>query len=766
MKKETKAKLMFLITTILMCIYLGWRIFFTLPIEEGLLQLIFGILLVYSESITSFTTFELFYRKVKSHDERLEIPDITQEMYPHIDVLIATHNESVELLYKTVNACTFMEYPDKSKVHIYLCDDGNRREVAQLAEQFQIGYLGMEENAHAKSGNLNHALSKTRSPLIATFDADMIPRSTFLMKTVPYFLLPKLKKTEDERWIERTPEEVDESFKIGFIQTPQSFYNPDLFQFNLYGENSIPNELDFFSREVNVIRNSSNGVAYTGSNTVIAREALEEIGGFPTDTITEDFETGILIQSKGYTTYSTEEPQAAGLAPDNIPSMISQRRRWARGVIQSCKNTSIPFTKGLTGGAKIGYFVGFLYWWSFFNRLIFILAPIMFALFDFRVVDCEFWELIIFWLPSYIFYSFSMRFLSSEIRNQRWCQVIDTIFMPYLILPVLLETIGIKQKKFKVTNKDKSQSSIRASMMYSIPYWILLTLSIIALIRFTYGKYGWALFYSSIIIFWILYNMVTLVYAIFFTMSRRAYRKTERLKARELVSIKFAGRQLNGYTIDLSEEGLAIELSRPEYIPDIEPVTFIIKNNQYTARFQGKVVYVKKTEGKWRYSVNITDINEENKRKYYQIIYNRNHSLPVKMDLWVTAFDDLVQNIKFRMKPHQPEKRTQPRIQLNIPITFTNGARGVVRNFNYKFIYLERFRGADHSTKQYVYIPTEGVEMVAVVEKRFDDRQEVLMRIVNDQELGLSQQFAQILNNWIQDKKVENPMENVIEEVS
>ena len=35
-----------------------------------------------------------------------------------MDVLIATHNEDPERFYKTINACTFMEYPDKSKVHI------------------------------------------------------------------------------------------------------------------------------------------------------------------------------------------------------------------------------------------------------------------------------------------------------------------------------------------------------------------------------------------------------------------------------------------------------------------------------------------------------------------------------------------------------------------------------------------------------------------------------------------------------------------------
>ncbi len=55
--------------------------------------------------------------------------------YPDVDILIATHNEETELLYKTVNGCRHMDYPDKSKVHIYICDDGNRPEMAELSKK-------------------------------------------------------------------------------------------------------------------------------------------------------------------------------------------------------------------------------------------------------------------------------------------------------------------------------------------------------------------------------------------------------------------------------------------------------------------------------------------------------------------------------------------------------------------------------------------------------------------------------------------------------
>ncbi len=80
------------------------------------------------------------------------------------------------------------EYPDASKVHIYLADDTNRPEVAQLANVFEVSYLGMTDNQEAKSRNLNHALSKTSSPLITTIDAGMIPFSNFLMEKIPYFI--------------------------------------------------------------------------------------------------------------------------------------------------------------------------------------------------------------------------------------------------------------------------------------------------------------------------------------------------------------------------------------------------------------------------------------------------------------------------------------------------------------------------------------------------------------------------------------------------
>lgn len=221
-----KKKWIFIFTIIFSSVYLVWRIFFTIPWTLGLWECIAGIVLAGAETVTMLGMFELMICRMKNKNCNIEPPVPEAEDYPHVDVFIATHNEPADLLYKTINACMFLEYPDPQKVHVYVCDDGNRREIENLAKQLGAGYIGMAENTHAKAGNYNNALSKTSSPLIATFDADMIPRRSFLMKTVPYFMIRDM--------------------PIGLIQTPQSFYNQDLFQFNLYSEKDIPNEQDFF----------------------------------------------------------------------------------------------------------------------------------------------------------------------------------------------------------------------------------------------------------------------------------------------------------------------------------------------------------------------------------------------------------------------------------------------------------------------------------------------------------------------------------------
>ncbi|MEA4999995.1 MAG: glycosyltransferase [Candidatus Limiplasma sp.] len=741
------ANLSFILAFVSATVYLLWRAFFTLPWQDGILALAFGLLLLASEITSSLGSFELYLRKAQSTKVDLTLPQIPASWYPDVDVLIATHNEDPELLYKTVNACTHFDYPDPGKVHIYLCDDGNRQSVEQLAQHFGVGYLGLANNKEAKSGNYNNALRLTDSPLIATFDADMIGRHTFLMETVPYFYLPYVKRDENGEWVPRMPEEVDPNDKIGLIQTPQSFYNPDLFQFNLYAERNIPNEQDFFSREINIMRNSVNAIAYTGSNTLISRQAMKDIGNFPTDTITEDFETGLKIQAMGYTCYATEKVQASGLATTTIKSMITQRVRWARGVIQSIRNCNVLFNPNLSADAKWSYMSSFLYWWSFAQRLVYTLAPILFALFDLRIVNCTVEQLLLFWAPNAFFHRIAQRFFSSNIRNQRWNQIVDITLAPYMVIPVLLETIGIQQKKFKVTDKKKKQKDRK--LLYLVPQIVLLGLSLAALVRFTAGKSGAALLYSSFIIFWLLFNIVTLIYAVFFMMGRRAYRMSERFNARIPLRVSYGGYAIETVTENVSEGGIMFTLPQPVFVPDQIPLEMTLSNERYQVSMTAQMLYVDSEAGLWRYHCAVVRMSEPNWRHYLQMIYDRPHSLPKEMNMWMTVVDDILNNQYQRMRKPVMARRAEPRVLIDRFVRFAEGGYCSVVDFSYRYLLVRNMvLPRKHPAQLTIRLNDHCRIVCKPIKGRPLEPNEHLMQVLNLDEIMQSEDFLKALTDW------------------
>lgn len=151
-----------ILSLILTIIYIIYRIFYTLPTTLGTLSLIFAVIILLVEIWESIDFFTYFINILLTNKKSPKIPDfnIIKEI-PDIDVFIATYNESPNILTRTIEACKNMEYPDKNKIHIYVCDDGDRLEIKDLTIKMNVNYISRSNRKDAKAGNYNNALLKT-----------------------------------------------------------------------------------------------------------------------------------------------------------------------------------------------------------------------------------------------------------------------------------------------------------------------------------------------------------------------------------------------------------------------------------------------------------------------------------------------------------------------------------------------------------------------------------------------------------------------------
>ncbi len=677
-----KIKICFWINTFFSVLYLVWRIFFTIPFRAGALSVVCGVILLVFEVLGMVEALIHFMNMHTSHDYK--VPDVPKDRFPHIDVYISTYSEEPELLYKTINGCKNMDYPDKSKVHIYLCDDNRRPEMEELAKKMGVNYLKRANNIGAKAGNLNHALANSTSPYVVTFDADMIPQKRFLMQLVPYLVDAEMKNEGKKE---------EDKVKIGFIQSPQNFYNPDLFQFNLFSENRIPNEQDYFYKDIQAARTKSNSVIYGGSNTIIAREALESIGGFYTEAITEDFATGILIQRAGFVCLGTSDPLASGLSPTDIPNLIQQRIRWGRGVIATGRKMHIYTAKDLSLSQKMNYWASIWYWYSPVKRLVYMISPILYAVFGFTIFKCTLPQVLAFWLPMYLTSNLALSQLSGNVRSNKWTGIYETIMFPYMLLPIVLETFGITLKKFKVTAKSQL-SGKQHYELYMIPFLLLIALSLFGIFRCVAVIFDSSSFGPGVVLFWMIMNLYYMVMAVLFIDGRVAYRRTERIPLEVPCTFTVDGEEIQGTTVDISEEGLSVQFDKPYYINEEAMVPVSLNWENCDTNVLTKLVYVKRNKNTWRYAMEIIDY-KESYNDWLNLVFNRIPPLPSEIIKDSGSYDDILLNTKKRLDPPTFQKRIYPRVLLNYDATVLGEGESKVRvkNFNYACVNLAIAKG-------------------------------------------------------------------------
>ena len=637
-KSSLAGRICLILSTWSTLIYLCWRVVCSVPFSAGILAVAGNLLLLIVE-IVGFLESLVLYRNLFGL-RTYPLPEIPDDAWPEVDIFIATYNEPPDLLRRTLNGCVHIKYPDPGKVHIWLCDDNRRPEMRALAQEMGVGYFDRPDNQGAKAGNLNHALGLTSAPYVVTLDADMIPRSDFLLKTIPYFVDAELRE-------QSRPEA--ERLHLGLLQTPQAFYDPDVFQHALFCEKRAPNEQDFFYRTIEPAKTATNSVIYGGSNTILSRRALEEIGGFYTGSITEDFATGMLIESAGYVSLALPEPLASGQTPHTFREHIQQRTRWGRGVIVTARKLHLLRRKELTPGQKVSYLSSVTYWYSPLKNLIYLLSPLLFAAFLIPVFRCNWLELVVFWLPMFILQDLCLRLNSRNTISVKWSGIYETSVMPHLLLPILKETLGITLSTFKVTDKSGGGRR-RRDLRAMLPFLCLIALSVAGIVRVLCRFDVLQIVSVLILLFWIVRNLYYLIMALFLIDGRDHDGEVVRVTDAEPVQV-FAGETVfEGVTTLVTEHNLTVFLDEGESLTIGTYVDAEVMRGDVPVRVGGVVTSVRESRnGTSRtHTIEILD-DYGNHMEYLQLLYDRIPTLPQSLHRDFGALVDLWQNIAHRV---------------------------------------------------------------------------------------------------------------------
>jgi cellulose synthase (UDP-forming) len=549
--RKRGAQVILALTLFLYARYLLWRGLYTLNTGDWASFLVSWT--VYTAEAYAFVQVLLFAYHAWSPLERRPVP---LRGHPQVDIFVTVVNEPLAILRRTLIGCLNQDYPD-DRYRVYVLDDGQRAEIQALAASLNCGYIRRADRQHAKAGNLNHALQETSGEIIAIFDVDHVPTSGFLKDTVGFF--------QDEQ--------------VAFVQTPHHFYNPDVFQKNLQLEGTLKNEQALFYRVLQAGRDAHNSAFFAGSCGLFRRRVLLEIGGFRTETVTEDIHTSMVIHAKGYRSCYLNKVLAAGLMPESFESSMKQRIRWATGHVQIFFQTN-PFTmRGLTLHQRIGYFASIFYFLHGLPRVVCLIAPLCALLFGIIPVTADVPTLINFFGSYYAATLVMLRTVSRGTRNAFWSDVYETAGSVALTWAALKTAVRPwKKRPFVITAKGVAQDQRGWSRFFHIvPHLLIMGLLITGLatgIRLLMARSP--LPGLEVSLFWGSVNLLLVGVAILAAAEIPEWRRTFRIKHRLSCLVVRGTERLSGVVQDINETGARVRVNK-QLLQGERPIFCLIK---------------------------------------------------------------------------------------------------------------------------------------------------------------------------------------------
>jgi hypothetical protein len=245
-----------------------------------------------------------------------------KSVWPKVTVQLPIRNEYYAAS-RVLEAVSRFDYP-RELLEIQVLDDSDDGTSELLAvlvarlqsEGFEVAHLRRSEPSGFKAGALQAGLERARGEFVAMFDADFVPGPEFLKQVLPHFDHERVAMVQgvwahmnrDQNWLTRLQAQlIDGLFVVE--QTAKSRAGLP-FQFN-------------------------------GTAGVWRRAAIDDVGGWTFESLTEDLDLSIRAQLAGWRLVHLPEVSVPCELPTSLAMFRVQQRRWALGTAQLLRKRAV-----------------------------------------------------------------------------------------------------------------------------------------------------------------------------------------------------------------------------------------------------------------------------------------------------------------------------------------------------------------------------------------------------------------------------------------
>jgi cellulose synthase/poly-beta-1,6-N-acetylglucosamine synthase-like glycosyltransferase len=251
-------------------------------------------------------------------------PHVSSDALLSVTVQLPIYNEP-EVVDRLLEACANLRYPP-NKLHIQILDDSTDSTTARIREKVcaleqrgitHITHIHRSNRKGYKAGALALGLQSVTTDCVAIFDADFVPETDFLWRTMPHF---------------------SENAHLALIQTRWSHLNGD---YNwLTRAQALSIDAHFGVEQV--ARNRGQlPMSMNGTGGIWRVTAIEDAGGWSSATLTEDLDLSYRAYLRGWDFLYLVDVAVPGELPPFIQAYKTQQARWATGSTQ-CMLKYVP----------------------------------------------------------------------------------------------------------------------------------------------------------------------------------------------------------------------------------------------------------------------------------------------------------------------------------------------------------------------------------------------------------------------------------------